>query len=290
MAIYAIGDIQGCYEDLTNLLDTINYTSNDKLWFVGDLVNRGPDSLNTLRFIKGLGSNAQTVLGNHDLHLLANYHGIKRNNDSSIQELLNAPDCDELIHWLRRQPLLIHDEQTNFTIVHAGIYPHWTLSQAKIYANELESILSSDNYLEFLNHMYGNQPDQWSNELTDWERLRFICNSFTRMRYCQTNGQLDFDFNGSPGSVDSQENNLIPWFDIANRSNKNEHIIFGHWSTLGYFQKQHDLKIPDNIYPTDTGCVWGGTLSALKISQNKELGWQTEILSIDCPQRAQPKS
>lgn len=288
MTIYAIGDIQGCYEDLTNLLDKIHFNpSKDKLWFVGDLVNRGPDSLSTLRFIKELGESAKTVLGNHDLHLLATYHGIKRNNDTSVQELLNAPDCDELIDWLRTQPLLIHDEQTNFTLVHAGIYPQWTLSQAKRYANELETVLSSDNYLDFLNHMYGNRPNQWSNELTGWDRLRFICNSFTRMRYCHANGQLNFDYNGAPGS---QENNLIPWFDVPHRVNNNEKIIFGHWSTLGYFQKQNNLIIPDNIYATDTGCVWGGTLTALKIEadKNSEAGWTTEIIAIDCPQRAAP--
>lgn len=286
MAIYAIGDIQGCFEDLTNLLDKVNFNpSTDKLWFVGDLVNRGPDSLSTLRFIKELGESALTVLGNHDLHLLATYHGIKRNNDSSIQALLNAPDCDELIHWLRAQPLLIHDEQTNFSMVHAGIFPYWTLSQAKRYANELENVLSSDNYLDFLNHMYGNQPNQWSEELTGWDRLRFICNSFTRMRYCHANGQLDFDYNGAPGS---QENNLIPWFEVSNRANDSENIIFGHWSTLGYFQKQNDLTIPDNIYATDTGCVWGGTLTALKIEADKNNTYKTEFIAIDCPQRATP--
>ena len=286
MAIYAIGDIQGCFEDLTNLLDKVNFNpSTDKLWFVGDLVNRGPDSLGALRFVKGLGESAQTVLGNHDLHLLATYHGIKRNNDSSIQELLNAPDCDELIHWLRTQPLLIHDEQTNFTLVHAGIFPYWTLNQAKRYATELENVLSSDNYLDFLNHMYGNLPNQWSDELTSWERLRFICNSFTRMRYCHANGQLDFDYNGAPGS---QDNNLIPWFDVSSRANESENIIFGHWSTLGYFQKQNDLIIPDNIYATDTGCVWGGTLTALKIEADKNNTYKTEFISIDCPQRASP--
>lgn len=288
MAIYAIGDIQGCFEDLSKLLDTINFNpAIDKLWFVGDLVNRGPDSLSTLRFIKELGSTAITVLGNHDLHLLATYHGIKRNNDTSIQEVLNSPDCDELIHWLRQQPLLHHDEETNFTLVHAGIYPYWSLAQAKQYANELEKVLSADNYLDFLNHMYGNQPSAWSDKLTSWDRLRFICNCFTRMRYCQSNGELDFDYNGPPGS---QQNNLIPWFDISDRVNVSEKIIIGHWSTLGYFQKQHGLEIPDNIFATDTGCVWGGTLSALKIIASKNTGWQTEMLSIDCPQRAQPKS
>jgi len=288
MAIYAIGDIQGCYEDLTRLLDKVNFSpSTDTLWFVGDLVNRGPDSLATLRFIKDLGATAQTVLGNHDLHLLAIYHGLKRNKDSNIQELLNAPDCKELIDWLRTRPLLIHDEQTDFTLVHAGIHPHWTLDQAKAYASELETILSADNYLDFLNHMYGNKPNKWSEDLTGWDRLRFICNSFTRMRYCEPRGQLDFEYNGVPGS---QDNNLIPWFDVSGRANENAKIIFGHWSTLGYFQKQNNLIIPANLYPTDTGCVWGGRLTALKIeaSKNSDNDWATETISIDCPQRAVP--
>ncbi len=287
MAIYAIGDIQGCYEDLTLLLEHIKFNpQTDKLWFVGDLVNRGPDSLSALRFVKEQVTNntALTVLGNHDLHLLAIYHGIKKNKDPGITQILNAPDCDELIHWLRKQPLLIHDPQTQFTIVHAGIYPRWTLEQAKGYANELETVLRSDNYLDFLNHMYGDQPDNWSSDLTGWDRLRFICNSFSRMRYCQQDGQLNFDCNGAPGS---QESDLIPWFNLAERSCINEKIIFGHWATLGYFQKQNGLSLPDGIYATDTGCVWGGQLTALKIDGTGN-HQKIEVLSIDCLQRATP--
>ena len=289
MAIYAIGDIQGCYEDLTTLLDTVKFNSQvDKLWFVGDLVNRGPDSLNTLRFVKKLqtAGTAQTVLGNHDLHLLAVYHGIKKNTDEGVKKVLKASDCDELIDWLRQQPLLIHDIQNHFTLVHAGIYPGWTLKQAKAYASELETVLRSQDYLEFLNHMYGNQPNNWSDNLTGWDRLRFICNSFSRMRYCKPNGQLDFDYNGAPGS---QDNHLIPWFDVANRPCAKEKIIFGHWSTLGYFQQQQNFQLPDNIYATDTGCVWGGKLTALKIELSAAKQ-QIKTLSIDCPQRAHPHS
>ncbi len=287
MAIYAIGDIQGCYEDLTLLLDYAEFNpQTDKLWFVGDLVNRGPDSLSSLRFVKKLqvAGTAQTVLGNHDLHLLAVYHQLKKNNDPAIDELLNAPDCDELIHWLRKQPLLIHDKQTGFTLVHAGIYPHWALAQAKEYASELETVLRSDQYLDFLKHMYGNQPNSWSESLTGWDRLRFICNSFSRMRYCQPGGELDFDYNGAPGS---QQNNLLPWFDMAKRPCENEKIIFGHWSTLGYFKEQNNLQLPDGIYATDTGCVWGGKLTALKIEGTGK-NQKIETLSIDCPQRATP--
>jgi len=280
MAIYAIGDLQGCYKDLLELLNKINFKSEkDTLWFVGDLVNRGPDSLSTLRFVKDLGQSAQTVLGNHDLHLLAIHQGIRKNNDSDIQKIIDAPDCEDLMQWLRQQPLLHYDAQSQFTMVHAGIYPHWTLDQAKEYANELETILSSEQYPEFFKNMYGNSPDQWQESLSGWDRIRFICNSFTRMRYCHPNGQLDFTFNGAPGS---EENDLIPWFNLQSRCTENNKIIFGHWSTLGYFKKQNNLTLPKNIYATDTGCVWGGQLTALNIDN------PTETISIDCPKRATP--
>jgi len=276
MAIYAIGDLQGCYEDLTNLLEKINFDQHtDKLWLVGDLVNRGPDSLATLRFVKNLGNAAQTVLGNHDLHLLAMYHGLKKNKDSSIQQILDAPDCEELMNWLRSQPLLFHDKQNHFTMVHAGLYPLWNLQQAQQYAAELESVLSGDDYLDFLNNMYGDKPNLWKETLTGWDRLRFICNTFTRMRYCKLNGKLNFSENGVPGST---KNNLVPWFELNNH--KDEKIVFGHWSTLGYFQEKNELSLPPNIYALDTGCVWGGKLTALKITKTAQL------ISINCPKRA----
>jgi len=281
MAIYAIGDLQGCYDDLINLLDKINFNSqNDQLWFVGDLVNRGPDSLKTLRFVKELGSSAQTVLGNHDLHLLATYHGIKRNKDAGVQDILNASDCDELMRWLRNQPLLHHDTEKKYTLVHAGVYPYWNLQQAQEYAHELETVLSSDGYLEFLDNMYGDKPKRWKDTLTDWDRLRFICNSFTRMRYCTPKGKLDFKFNGVPGS---QKKKLVPWFEIKDRAMMNDRIIFGHWSTLGYYQDMPGFTLPANIFATDTGCVWGGKLTALKITNT------TELISVDCPERTKIK-
>jgi len=279
MAIYAIGDIQGCYEDLRNLLDTVQFNKqSDTLLFVGDLVNRGPDSLSTLRFIKDLGKAARTVLGNHDLHLLAIYHGIKKNNDAGVKAILEAEECSELINWLRKQPLLYHDQQHQFTMVHAGIFPQWTLTQAQRYARELEQVLQSDNYLDFLNHMYGNEPNKWNENLKNWDRLRFICNSFTRMRYCYADNRLDFEANDAPGT---QGSNLTPWFEIANRPTTNNKIVFGHWSTLGYYRDKSDFKLPKNIYATDSGCVWGGQLSALKIENNK-----TEFITINCPKHA----
>jgi len=280
MAIYAIGDLQGCYNDLLELLNKINFKpEKDKLWFVGDIVNRGPDSLNTLRFVKELGDSAQMVLGNHDLHLLAIHQKIRTNKDVDLQKIIDAPDCNELMTWLRQQPLLHHDESTKFIMVHAGIYPYWSLDQAKQAANELENILSSEDHPEFFQNMYGNQPDHWQESLKSWERLRFICNSFTRMRYCHPDGKLDFTFNGAPGT---QQNNLIPWFNIKNRLAADCKIVFGHWSTLGYFKEKNNLTLPDNIYATDTGCVWGGQLTALNINN------PSEIISIDCPKRATP--
>jgi len=286
MTIYAIGDIQGCHEDLLNLLDKVNFNpQTDKLWFVGDLVNRGPDSLSTLRFVKELGQSAQTVLGNHDLHLLAIYHGLKKNNDKSIKKILKADDCDELINWLRQQPLLFHDKQTKFTVVHAGIYPLWKFKQAKQYANELEDILRSDKYLKFLKHMYGNKPSKWSDDLEGWDRLRFICNSFTRMRYCYPNGKLDFEENGVPGS---QSDKLIPWYNLPDRVSRKKKIIFGHWSTLGYFNQPESLSVTPTVFATDTGCVWGGKLTALKIEANKNGEYETQFVSVNCPHNSQP--
>lgn len=283
MATYVIGDLQGCYDNLVQLLNKINFQpQHDKVWFVGDLVNRGHDSLRTLRYVKNLGTAAQTVLGNHDLHLLAIYHNLKHNNDASIKAILDAPDCDELMLWLRNRPLLHYDEQSQFTMVHAGIYPHWNLPQAKQYANELETVLRSDNYLAFLNNMYGDLPNLWQPSLSNWERLRFICNSFTRMRYCTKDGQLDFEFNGAPGS---QQNNLIPWFDVANRAKIKTKIVFGHWSTLGYYQEQQNISLPANIFAIDTGCVWGGKLTALKIP-SPDKSEHIEIISVNCPKQA----
>ena len=274
MATYAIGDLQGCYDSLLRLLDKLKFDSTkDKLWFAGDLVNRGPDSLSTLRFVKSLGDNAITVLGNHDLHLLAIAAKHKKTNDASLQELLNADDADELLNWLRLQPLLHHEAQFNFTMVHAGIYPGWSLENAQQYANELESILRSDSYLDFIFNMYGNLPEKWNDNLKDWDRLRFICNSFTRMRYCEIDGRLNFKSHGAPGT---HPENTLPWFEVPKRKAKKEHILFGHWSTLGKINKK-------NVYPLDTGCVWGGKLTALRIDTE-----EAEYISIDCPGDADP--
>ncbi len=273
MATYAIGDLQGCYDSLQRLLDKIKFDeSNDTLWLAGDLVNRGPDSLSTLRFIKSLGDRAVSVLGNHDLHLLAIAYGVKTTRSPDLQRILNAEDKDELLLWLSRLPLLHHDVVLNFTLTHAGIYPLWNLKQAKDYATELEETLKN-NLAEFLNNMYGDKPDQWSESLTGFERLRFICNCFTRMRFCKNNDALDFSSNGAPGTIPE---NTLPWFEVPGRKTKDERILFGHWSTLGQVKKE-------NIYPLDTGCVWGGKLTALRLDTQTP-----QYTSIDCPSSANP--
>lgn len=274
MATYAIGDLQGCYESLLALLDKLNFDkSTDTLWFAGDLVNRGTDSLSTLRFVKSLGEDAISVLGNHDLHLLAIAHGTKTTRSPDLQRILDAEDSEELLQWLSTRPLLHHDKKLNFTITHAGIYPLWTLDQAKDCAAELENELKN-NLNEFLNNMYGDRPDTWDNSLTGFERLRFICNCFTRMRFCHSDGRLDFTSNGAPNTIPE---NAWPWFDIENRQTRNEKLLFGHWSTLGMINKE-------NVYALDTGCVWGGKLTALRIDTDK-----TEYISINCPSSADPK-
>ncbi len=272
MAIYAIGDVQGCFTELQALLQQINFSSiNDTLWFAGDLINRGPNSLETLRFIKSLGNNAITVLGNHDLHALAVRAGIKKDKHDSLSALLNAPDADELFLWLRQQPLIHHDAEINFTLVHAGIPIEWSLNAALGYAGELQKVLSSDHYLEFLNHMYGDLPDVWHENLAGWDRLRYICNGFTRMRYCYPDGRLNLIEKSSPETLaKNSTEELTPWFDIKQRKTKSNNIIFGHWSTLG-------LKLDYGLYALDTGCLWGKHLTALKIDD------ELNYYQIKCP-------
>lgn len=274
MASYAIGDIQGCYDSLQRLLDKLKFDPRqDTLWFAGDLVNRGPDSLSTLRFVKSLGDSAITVLGNHDLHLLAIAAKHKNTRDLGLQEILKADDVSDLLDWLRHQPVLHHDAKLNYTMVHAGIYPLWDLKTAITMARELQSVLRSENYLEFIFNMYGNLPAKWHQDLSGWERLRFICNSFTRMRFCEQNGALNFKSHGAPGT---HPENTLPWFDLKQRNAANERILFGHWSALGQINKK-------NVFALDTGCVWGGTLTAKRLDTE-----HSDYISINCAATADP--
>ena len=257
MAVYAIGDIQGCFDELQALLELIQFSpQHDHLWFAGDLVNRGPKSLETLRFIKALGDHAISVLGNHDLHLIAAAHGYPINaDDHTLDAILNAPDRVELIDWLRQQPLLHHDAALGYTMIHAGLPPQWNLKLARQCAQEVETLLRGDRIIDFIKHMYGNKPKLWSKNLSGWKRLRFTVNCLTRLRYCDDQGELKFKFKGPPGS---QPEEFRPWFELPKRKSKKLNIIFGHWSTLG---KRSD----PGIFPLDTACLWGGELTALRI-------------------------
>lgn len=266
MSIYAIGDVQGCFAELQDLLAVIHFNpAKDKLWFSGDLVNRGPQSLNVLRYVKSLKTSAICVLGNHDLHLLAVAQGLAATHQyDTLTEILNAPDSQELCDWLRMRPLLHHDNALGFTLVHAGLSPQWDLPLAQQCANELEQILRSPQYLEFLKHMYGDQPKQWSPNLSGWQRARFICNCFTRIRYCTLDGALDFKHKGPIGS---QPAHLFPWFTLDNRANKNLNIIFGHWAALGAYREKDVTE--KGIYALDSGCVWGNSLTAFRLEDKK---------------------
>jgi len=257
MAVYAIGDIQGCYDELQSLLELIHFNpQHDQLWFAGDLVNRGPMSLETLRFIKDLGNRAVCVLGNHDLHLIATACGHPLDNDDhTLDAILCAPDRDELIDWLRQQPLLHHDDALGYTMIHAGLPPQWDLALAQKCAHEVETMLRGDSISDFIEHMYGNKPRHWSDELSGWKRLRFTVNCLTRLRFCDDQGHLKLKYKGPPGSQPSQYH---PWFELPERKSRDLNIVFGHWSTLG---KRSD----PGIFPLDTACLWGGELTALRI-------------------------
>ena len=265
MATYAIGDIQGCYDPLQRLLDQLRFDpAHDKLWFVGDLVNRGPQSLEVLRFVKALGVSAITVLGNHDLHLLAMDagHGRQHKGDT-LDAVLAAPDRDELLHWLRHQRLAWRE--SDYLLVHAGVLPGWTVDDTLRLAAEAEAALQSDDYREFFGQMYGNAPSVWDESLTGMARLRMIVNVFTRLRYCTPAGELDFHQKGAPGT---QPAPLVPWFDMPGQQVTEATIIFGHWSTLGLIARH-------NLIALDTGCLWGRDLTAVRLGDR-------EVFSVTC--------
>lgn len=258
MATYAIGDIQGCYESLQCLLEKIAFNPElDTLWLVGDLINRGPNSLATLRFLYSIRGSIEFVLGNHDLHFLAVAAGLRKKSQSdTLDALLNASDRHELINWLTQGKLLHTDKKLGFTMVHAGIPPMWTLSQAQAHAREVEAILQSRYCHEFLSSMYGNQPNCWKNKLIGLERLRLITNYFTRMRFCTDEGLLELE---TKESMAATPLGFSPWFSFPERKTWNDKIIFGHWAAL-----EGNANTP-NIYALDTGCVWGGALTAMRL-------------------------
>ncbi len=261
MATYAVGDIQGCLDELLRLLDKVQFSDQDQLWLTGDLVNRGPRSLDTLRFVKQLGDQAKVVLGNHDLHLLAMaYNGSRKSNKDTLDEILNATDRDELLDWLRRQPLLYRDRHLKFTMVHAGIPPSWKLKHAETYAREVEQVLQGEHICDFFAHMYGNQPERWSPDLEGWDRLRCITNYLTRMRFCDAQDKLELKTKSSPFAPPS---GFLPWYAHKKRATAKKRILFGHWASL---EGNADTE---NVYALDTGCVWGGTLTALRLEDQR---------------------
>ena len=269
MAVYAIGDVQGCYTPLQQLLTRLHFDPvRDRLWFTGDLVNRGAQSLEVLRFVKDLGERAVCVLGNHDLHLLAVAAGTaKTQKRDTLDKILRAHDRDELLHWLRLRPLLHHDPDLGCTLIHAGLLPPWDLAQAQQLAQETETVLRSDKHQDFFHHMYGDLPDHWNENLRGFDRLRVIVNTFTRLRYCDLDGNMDLRPKGPPGS---QPPDLLPWFQIPGRRSRELKIIFGHWSELGPWQG-------DGVIGLDSGCLWGHTLSAARLDADP-----VEFFSVDC--------
>lgn len=273
MAIYVIGDIQGCFSQFQALLTMIEYNpTQDVLWSVGDLVNRGPHSLETLRFFRQLDDKAVVALGNHDLHLLAVAQGNEKHlkPQDTLHPILQAPDRDDLLAWLRRRPLLHHE--FGYTLIHAGLPPQWDLATASRCAAELETVLRGPQHVEFLSeYIYGNTPKLWSEDLSGWDRLRFITNCFTRLRYCDRDGALLLKKKHAPGKGTADDH---PWFLHPHRASRELQIVFGHWSTLGYYAA-------NNVYALDSGCLWGGKLTAFRLEDK-------QVFQHPCPQSRTP--
>ncbi|MEZ5564626.1 MAG: symmetrical bis(5'-nucleosyl)-tetraphosphatase [Gammaproteobacteria bacterium] len=258
MAIYAIGDVQGCCDELERLLDALHFdTSSDELWLTGDLVNRGPRSLATLRLVRSLGDRATVVLGNHDLHLIALAYGnrTRAHNSRELTDVIDAPDGQELVEWLRQRPLAYYRPELNTLMVHAGVVPEWDAPLTMKLSAEVEQVLQGPGCAGYIRDLYGDQPARWSPQLVGQERLRFITNCLTRVRYCRADGTLNLEETGPPGS---QPPGLHPWFELPGRKSAGVRMVFGHWASLG-------LLIDDNLLGLDTGCVWGRRLTAVRL-------------------------
>jgi bis(5'-nucleosyl)-tetraphosphatase (symmetrical) len=265
LATYAIGDIQGCFASFEALLERCAFDpAQDRLWLVGDLVNRGPRSLETLRFVRDLGTAAITVLGNHDLYLLMLAEGFgKRSKSDTLDAILTAPDRDDLLDWLRRQPLC-HVEG-GFCLVHAGLLPQWSVAQARGLAAEVEQALVAPNYREFMANMWGSEPASWSDDLQGWPRLRVIVNAMTRMRFCSPDGVMEFR---TKGELDDAPAGYLPWFQVPGRRSAGAVLVTGHWSALG-------LRIEPDLLALDSGCLWGRHLSAVRLEDRA-------LFQVDC--------
>lgn len=277
--IYLMGDLQGCCQALERMLQTIDFSpSRDHVFVLGDLVNRGPDSLGVLRRLRGLDNAATCLLGNHDLHLLATAHGARKpSRRDTLAAVLQADDRDGLLDWLRRQPLAIAHEHGGETLLmlHAGALPAWTAADLLRLADEVHAVLRGDALPAFLHQMYGNQPDHWQEALTGTDRLRVIVNALTRLRFCSPDGVMDFESTENAGSAPP---GLMPWFDVPGRRTAGTLLAFGHWSTLGYMSRPDLLSL-------DTGCVWGGQLSAVRFGATLA---ERELLQVQCPQAQAP--
>lgn len=275
MAIYLIGDVQGCNGALQTLLDAVDFSpSRDTLFLLGDLVNRGPDSLGVIRRMRALEGSAWAILGNHDLHLLAVAHGVRKpHRNDTVSDILQTSDAADLLTWLRCQPLALQTH--GWTLVHAGLLPQWTTDKALSLAAEVSSVLQGPDYGVLLHNMYGNQPDRWSDDCRDMARWRVIINALTRLRFCDANGVMEFDTKDSAAHPPA---GYMPWFDVPGRASAGQAIAFGHWSTLGLIHR------PD-LLALDTGCVWGGHLSAARLGV---LPHDTVIVQVPCPQAQQP--
>lgn len=273
MATYAIGDIQGCYDSLQRLLEQCAFDpATDRLWLVGDLVNRGPKSLETLRLIRSFGDAALTVLGNHDLYLLMVAEGGAkfRGKDDTLQPVLDAPDAGELLAWLRHQPLC-HTEG-EFCLVHAGLLPQWTAARARELAREVEAMLQGAQFHDFVLNLWGSEPAGWSDDLSGWPRLRVIVNAMTRMRFCTADGTMEFK---TKGKLVNAPPGHLPWFELPGRKSADAVLVTGHWSALG-------LKITPKLLALDSGCLWGGHLTAVRLEDRR-------VFQVNCsPGEAQP--
>lgn len=275
MSLYLIGDLQGCDEPLQRLLDTIDFSpSRDRLVVLGDLVNRGPDSLAVLRRLMALGNAAECLLGNHDLHLLAVAHGVRKaHRTDTLDDILQAPDRDALLDWVKHRPLALLRQ--GWLLVHAGVLPPWTVAQTLALAEEVSQMLRQDEGADWLQRMYGNQPDHWRDDWPEADRWRVIVNALTRLRFCNAQGVMEF---GTKDSASAAPEGFMPWFDVPDRQTAGHPVAFGHWSTLGLLQR------PD-LLALDTGCIWGGCLSAAQLSPD---GAVSAIIQVPCPEAKKP--
>ena len=281
MSLYCIGDLQGCNAPFQRLLEKIDFSPNrDTLYLLGDLVNRGPDSLGVLRSLMALGDAAQCLLGNHDLHLLALWQGVRKpGRHDTVQDLLQAPDREALLDWLRHRAMAMH--QHGWLMVHAGVLPQWSMAQTMTLAAEVEQALRGPDLKGFLSAMYGNTPCQWQDGLEGADRLRVIVNALTRLRFCTPQGAMEF---GSTESASGAPAGYLPWFEAPGRATQGTPIAFGHWSTLATDAHRH-TGLRNNTLPLDTGCVWGGCLTAARLGAN---AGEFELIKVQCDRALKP--